>query len=55
MMVRVTIDDMIEQLRDVSRDGAPVLHDPVLRDTLVKMIMDEKRWPWASGARTSQR
>ena len=42
MMVRVTIDDMIEQLRDVSRDGAPVLHDPVMRDTLVKMIMDEK-------------
>ena len=42
MMVRVTIDDMIEQLRDVSRDGAPVLHDPVMRDTLVKMIMEEK-------------
>lgn len=42
MMVRVTIDDMIEELRDVTRDGEPVLHDPVMRDQLVKMIMEEK-------------
>ena len=42
MMVRVTIDDMIEELQDVSRDGEPVLQDPVMRDTLVKMIMEEK-------------
>ena len=42
MMVRVTIDDMIEELRDVTRDGEPVLHDPVMRDQLVKMIKEEK-------------
>ncbi|MCB1700623.1 MAG: acyl-CoA dehydrogenase family protein [Pseudomonadales bacterium] len=42
MMVRVTIDDMIEELRDVARDGEPVLKDPVMRDQLVKMIMEEK-------------
>jgi alkylation response protein AidB-like acyl-CoA dehydrogenase len=42
MMVRVTIDDMIEELQDVTRDGEPVLQDPVMRDTLVKMIMEEK-------------
>ncbi|MCB1674749.1 MAG: acyl-CoA dehydrogenase family protein, partial [Halioglobus sp.] len=42
MMVRVTIDDMIEQLRDVRRDGQPVLQDPVMRDDLVRMIMEEK-------------
>ncbi|MEM8661565.1 MAG: acyl-CoA dehydrogenase family protein, partial [Pseudomonadota bacterium] len=42
MMVRITIDDMIKQLGDVTRDGAPVLRDPVVRDELVKMIMEEK-------------
>jgi alkylation response protein AidB-like acyl-CoA dehydrogenase len=42
MMVRVTIDDMIEELSDVMRDAKPVLQDPVVRDQLVKMIMEEK-------------
>jgi len=42
MMVRVTIDDMIESISDVRRDGEPVLQDPVIRDQLVKMIMEEK-------------
>ncbi|MEM6580378.1 MAG: acyl-CoA dehydrogenase family protein [Pseudomonadota bacterium] len=42
MMVRITIDDMIKQLGDVTRDGEPVLKDPVVRDELVKMIMEEK-------------
>jgi alkylation response protein AidB-like acyl-CoA dehydrogenase len=41
-MVRVTVDDMIEQLRDVNRDGEPVLSDPVVRDQLVQAIMEEK-------------
>jgi alkylation response protein AidB-like acyl-CoA dehydrogenase len=41
-MVRVTIDDMIEQLRDVTRDGESVLRDPVMRDQLVQAIMEEK-------------
>jgi alkylation response protein AidB-like acyl-CoA dehydrogenase len=42
MMVRVTIDDMIEELHDVMRDGEPVLKDPVMREQLVRMIMEEK-------------
>lgn len=41
-MVRVTVDDMIDQLRDVTRDGEPVLSDPVVRDELVREIMEEK-------------
>jgi alkylation response protein AidB-like acyl-CoA dehydrogenase len=41
-MVRVTIDDMISQLYDVRRDGAPVLEDPVIRDQLVRLVMEEK-------------
>ncbi|MFN2328512.1 MAG: acyl-CoA dehydrogenase family protein [Chromatocurvus sp.] len=40
--VRVSIDDMIDALRDVSRDGRPVLEDPLLRDELVKLVMEEK-------------
>ena len=40
--VRVSIDDMIDELRDVSRDGRPVLEDPLLRDELVKLVMEEK-------------
>ncbi|MEM1153575.1 MAG: acyl-CoA dehydrogenase family protein [Pseudomonadota bacterium] len=42
MMVRITVDDMIQQLGDVTRDGEPVLKDPVVRDELVKMIMEDK-------------
>lgn len=41
-MVRVTIDDMIAQLHDLRRDGAPVLEDPVIRDQLVRLVMEEK-------------
>ncbi|MFT4520847.1 MAG: alkylation response protein AidB-like acyl-CoA dehydrogenase [Halioglobus sp.] len=41
-MVRVTIDDMIQELHDVTLDGEPVLQDPVARDQLVQAIMDEK-------------
>ncbi|MEQ8515417.1 MAG: acyl-CoA dehydrogenase family protein [Chromatocurvus sp.] len=40
--VRVAIDDMIHELRDVSRDGRPVLEDPLLRDQLVRLVMEEK-------------
>jgi alkylation response protein AidB-like acyl-CoA dehydrogenase len=42
MIVRSVIDDMIEQVRDVQRDGEPVLKDPVVRDEMVKLIMEEK-------------
>jgi alkylation response protein AidB-like acyl-CoA dehydrogenase len=41
-MVRVTVDDMIEQLDGVQRDGEPVLRDPVVRDQLVQAIIEEK-------------
>ena len=41
-MVRVTVEDMISQLHGVSRDGEPVLQDPVVRDQLVQAIMEEK-------------
>ncbi|MDO8860614.1 acyl-CoA dehydrogenase family protein [Haliea sp. E1-2-M8] len=40
--VRIVIDDMIQQLADVERDGAPVLQDPAVRDQLVQLIMEEK-------------
>ncbi|WP_439106680.1 acyl-CoA dehydrogenase family protein [Congregibacter sp.] len=40
--VRIVIDDLIEQLRDVTRDGRPVLEDPLIRDQLVSLIMEEK-------------
>jgi len=39
---RIVIDDMIEQLRDMQRDGEPLLSDPVTRDQLVRLIMEEK-------------
>jgi len=42
MMVRVSVDDMIDELRDVRRDGRPVLEDPVVRDELVRAIMEER-------------
>ena len=41
-MVRVTVDDMIDQLGDLTRDGEPVLQDPAVRDRLVELIMEEK-------------
>lgn len=40
--VRIVIDDLIAQLRDVRRDGAPLLADPLIRDQLVSLIMEEK-------------
>jgi len=42
MTVRVTMDDLVEQVQDLTRDGEPVLDDPVLRDRLVGLIMEEK-------------
>ena len=40
--VRIVIDDLVRQLRGVTRDGRPVLEDPVIRDQLVSLIMEEK-------------
>jgi len=42
MTVRLVIDDAIDSLRGIKRDGQPVLDDPVVRDELVKLIMEEK-------------
>ncbi|MAT91307.1 MAG: acyl-CoA dehydrogenase [Halioglobus sp.] len=41
-MIRVTVDDMIQGLQGVRRDGEPVLRDPVVRDQVVRAIMEEK-------------
>ena len=40
--VRVAIDDMIEAVRELRRDGEPLLQDPAVRDQLVQLIMEEK-------------
>ena len=40
--VRVSINDLIDDLRSLSRDGRPLLEDPVVRDHLVQLIMEEK-------------
>ena len=42
MQVRVAIDDVIRSLEGVTRDGEPVLDDPVVRDHLVQLIIEEK-------------
>ncbi len=42
MMVRIVMDDLIEQLGRLQRDGAPVIEDPQIRDQLVQLIMEEK-------------
>jgi alkylation response protein AidB-like acyl-CoA dehydrogenase len=42
MAVRVSVEDMVSELADVTRDGESVLKDPAVRDTLVEMIMEEK-------------
>ncbi|WP_116367513.1 acyl-CoA dehydrogenase family protein [Parahaliea mediterranea] len=47
---RVVIDDMIDDVRDLTRDGEPLLSDPVVRDELVQLIMAEK-----AGALNSKR
>jgi alkylation response protein AidB-like acyl-CoA dehydrogenase len=40
--VRVSVDDLIDELRGVQRNGRPVLEDPLLRDELLELIMQEK-------------
>lgn len=40
--VRIVIDDLVAQLRDTQRDGEPLLDDPLIRDQLVSLIMEEK-------------
>ena len=42
MQVRVVMDDVIRSLEGVTRDGEPVMEDPVIRDELVRLIIEEK-------------
>jgi alkylation response protein AidB-like acyl-CoA dehydrogenase len=42
MIVRTVIDDLVRDLAGVQRDGRPLLEDPVVRDELVKLVMEEK-------------
>ncbi len=42
MQVRVAMDDVIDGLQGITRDGEPVLEDPVLRDQLVQLMIEEK-------------
>ncbi len=42
MQVRVGIEDLIEDLRGIQRDGESLLNDPVVRDQVVQLIMEEK-------------
>ena len=48
MIVRTDIDDMVDQLDGLTRDGEPLLADTAIRDDLVKMIMEEKASALAS-------
>ena len=42
MQVRVLMEDVSRSLSNVTRDGAPVLEDPVVRDQLVRLLIEEK-------------
>ena len=40
--VRVSLDDVVKSLEGVTRDGKPVLEDPIIRDELTKLRIEEK-------------
>ena len=40
--VRISVNDLIEEVRHLKRDGKPLLQDPVVRDQLVQLMMEEK-------------
>ena len=40
--VRVELAGVVESLQGLTRDGEPVLDDPVIRDQLVQLAMEEK-------------
>jgi alkylation response protein AidB-like acyl-CoA dehydrogenase len=40
--IRSTMGDLIGALRDIKRDGEPLLQDPTVRDRLVQLLMEEK-------------
>ncbi|MBW2367530.1 MAG: acyl-CoA dehydrogenase family protein, partial [Deltaproteobacteria bacterium] len=39
---RVIMDDLINSAKTIIRDGQPLLKDPIVRDNLVKFLMEEK-------------
>ena len=39
---RVMMDDLVETAKNITRDGQPLLKDPVVRDNLVKYMIEEK-------------
>ena len=41
-MVAVTVDDVIEVARSVTRDGRPAIEDPLIRDQLIQFLIEEK-------------
>ena len=42
MMVRSVMYDVVNAVRDLKRDGEPLLADPQVRERLVQLMMDEK-------------
>jgi alkylation response protein AidB-like acyl-CoA dehydrogenase len=38
----VTMEDLLDSTKSIMRDGQPLMKDPVVRDNLVKFIMEEK-------------
>ncbi|MCX2981117.1 acyl-CoA dehydrogenase [Halieaceae bacterium IMCC14734] len=42
MVVRTVMEDLIKDLRGLKRDGEPLLKDPLVRDRLVQLLMEEK-------------
>ncbi|MFK8021725.1 MAG: acyl-CoA dehydrogenase family protein [Pseudomonadales bacterium] len=42
MAVRTVMGDLLADLRELKRDGKPLLEDPLVRDELVQLIMEEK-------------
>ncbi|MGB0288866.1 acyl-CoA dehydrogenase family protein [Aequoribacter sp.] len=41
-MVRIAFEDMIEMLQGKQRDGSEVLQDPVVRDELMQLLIEDK-------------
>ena len=39
---RIIMDDLLKTLKTITRDGEPILNDPVVRDNLVQFLMEEK-------------
>jgi alkylation response protein AidB-like acyl-CoA dehydrogenase len=40
--IRIALEDMIESLQGIKRGGEPVLNDPVVRDELMQLVIEDK-------------